>query len=399
MSAEIRWGIVGAGMIARRFVTDIALCSESRLAGIASRALDRAEALRDFAGVAPEICLCFQGYEEMLASPEIDAIYIALPTALHAEATLAAISHGKPVLCEKPLAMNAGEVEAIAKAAKEAGVPVMEAVWTRTLPNVLELRRRLDAGEIGRPLHLSATLGFPVDDSPNKSVAEPSLGGGVIRDLGGYPISLAQFFLGDLSYSASEVRYSARGTDRDMSAVLRGGADGSCLVTLSASHSGQLPNRLEITGTKGRLSLDAPFLCGLGGRITHFPEVKESAEVSVTGEPATSTPNPAPPRTRGLKDKLKQSSVGRVLRRFFLDRLRLDGTQIGSVYEGSGLQFQIDEFSRMLHRGETECQLMRLSDSLVVAQLLDRISGGKTPDSLHDFNGAQAPTLTVMPSE
>ncbi|WP_226550148.1 Gfo/Idh/MocA family protein [Celeribacter naphthalenivorans] len=399
MSAEIRWGIVGAGMIARRFVTDIALCRDSRLAGIASRALDRAEALRDFAGVAPEACLCFQGYDDMLASPEIDAIYIALPTALHAEATLAAIAHGKPVLCEKPLAMNASQVDAIAKAAKEAGVPVMEAVWTRTLPNVLELRRRLDAGEIGMPLHLNATLGFPVDDSPHKSVAEPSLGGGVIRDLGVYPISLAQFFLGDLSYCASEVRYSARGTDRDMSAVLRGGAQGSCLVTLSASHSGQLPNRLEITGTKGRLSLDAPFLCGLGGRITHFPEVKESAEAPVTAEPATSTPSPAPPRTRGLKDKLKQSSVGRVLRRFFLDRLRLDGTQIGSVYEGSGLQFQIDEFSRMLHRGERECQLMRLSDSLAAAQLLDRISEGKTLGSLHGLNGAQAPTLTAMPSE
>ncbi|MBW6416933.1 Gfo/Idh/MocA family protein [Celeribacter sp. PS-C1] len=399
MSAEIRWGIVGAGMIARRFVTDIALCSDSRLAGIASRALDRAEALRDFAGVAPENCLCFQGYEEMLASPEIDAVYIALPTALHAEATLAAIAHGKPVLCEKPLAMNAHEVDAIAKAAKEAGVPVMEAVWTRTLPNVLELRRRLDAGEIGKPLHLNATLGFPVDDSPNKSVAEPSLGGGVVRDLGVYPISLAQFFLGDLSYSASEVRYSARGTDRDMSAVLRGGVDGSCLVTLSASHSGQLPNRLEITGTKGRLTLDAPFLCGLGGRMMHFPEVKESAQPAGEVQPANATPKPAPPRKRGLKDKLKQSSFGRVLRRFFLDRVRLEGAQIGSVYEGSGLQFQIDEFSRMLGRGEAECQLMRLSDSLAVAQLLDRISGGKTPETIHGLNGAKTPALSAVPSE
>ena len=378
MTSDIGWGIIGAGEIAKRFARDIKLCSGSRLAGVASRSSERAQGLMALAGTKAggkaTDCAYFETYAAMLASPEIDAIYIALPTAMHVPVTLEAIAAGKPVLCEKPLSLDAAEAAEVAKAAKAASVLVMEAMWTRFLPNVIEARALLNSGAIGTPLHLQASMGFPADDLPGKSIADPALGGGAIRDLGVYPMSLAQYFLGPLELSAAQVRHSSRGTDRDMSAVLRGGAAGACLVSLSASHSGVLPNRLEITGTEGRLTLEAPFLCGLGGRLQRFAPVAEGENRPGTVAEASA---PAVAHTRSLKTRLKQSKLWRRLRHLLRGLGAADGKAFGSVYEGTGLQFQIDAFAQLVRQGAHESDLMPLSESVEIAVLLEKIAQGE----------------------
>ena len=146
-----RWGIVGPGRIARTFAEDLRLVPDAELAGVGSRSLERATAFaQEYGGRA------YGSYAELFADDTVDAVYVALPHALHVEQVAAALEAGKHVLCEKPLTLRATDAEALFALAVGRERLLMEAMWTACHPAVRAVRQRLRDGEFGTPRHLHA---------------------------------------------------------------------------------------------------------------------------------------------------------------------------------------------------------------------------------------------------
>lgn len=256
----LRWGILSTAKIAReQQIPAIQAADGSRLAAIASRDEWRARALADQCG-APD---AFGSYEAMLESDRVDAVYIPLPTAHHVEWALKAVHAGKHVLVEKPLALKAAEIEPLITARDEAGVVVAEAFMVRYHPQWDQVRDWIEAGRIGRLLHVQAAFSYFNDDPANMRNV-PELGGGALPDIGVYPIVATRLVTGAEPVSAvAHVERDPRfGTDRF--------AD--CTVSfadfrLSFYVSTQAAARQFMTfhGTDGFIEVEAPFNVGLYG--------------------------------------------------------------------------------------------------------------------------------------
>jgi predicted dehydrogenase len=185
---EIGWGVLGAAGIARkRVLPAIAASSNSRLVALASRSPEHAgEMLAPYPGAQVS-----DSYEALLARPDVDAVYIPLPNGLHREWTLRALDAGKHVLCEKPLAVNAGEAEEMATAATASGKHLMEAFMYRFHPTMREFVRGLSDA-----VHVQSSFGFTVQDAHDIRLQAP-LGGGALLDVGCYTVSVARWILGE----------------------------------------------------------------------------------------------------------------------------------------------------------------------------------------------------------
>jgi D-xylose 1-dehydrogenase (NADP+, D-xylono-1,5-lactone-forming) len=191
VARTLRWGFLGAARITRAIVPAIRAAQHHELVAVASRSLDKA---REHAAQW-SIPRALGSYEELLASPDIDIIYIPLPNSLHAEWTIRAAEAGKHVLCEKPLALSVDEVDRIAAAASRAGVTVAEAFMYRHHPQTLKIKQLIDHGAIGE-LHLIRGAFTFYLDRPGDVRRDLALGGGSIWDVGCYPISLARYIAG-----------------------------------------------------------------------------------------------------------------------------------------------------------------------------------------------------------
>ena len=165
---------------------------DARLVAAGSRSLDRATAFADeFGGTA------IGSYEELVADPAVDVIYVASPHSLHAEHTMLALDAGKHVLCEKPMTLEAATTQKLFDAARERGLFLMEAMWMATNPVIRTMRRLLAAGSRGTPRQVHADLGFLVQTDPTDRLVDPALGGGALLDMGIYPLTLAHLVLGE----------------------------------------------------------------------------------------------------------------------------------------------------------------------------------------------------------
>lgn len=141
--STFRWGIIGTGGIARTFARDIALLEGHEIAAVGSRTLSKSQAFTaEFPATA------YGSYEELVES-DVDAVYVATPHSLHAENSILALNSGKPVLCEKPFAVNAKQVEAMIQASKKNSLALMEAMWSRFLPHYQIVREIVGSGELG----------------------------------------------------------------------------------------------------------------------------------------------------------------------------------------------------------------------------------------------------------
>ncbi|MBZ5855914.1 Gfo/Idh/MocA family protein [Flavihumibacter profundi] len=186
---NIRWGIIGAGKIARAFVNDFPYIKNASLVAIAARDKNKAE------NFAREYNIpLFMDYEEMYTSPQVDAVYIATTHNFHIEQALKCIQHGKAVLCEKPITVNIREFNLLAAAAREHKVFLMEALWTCFIPAIKIARQWLDAGRIGPLKVIQADFSFPFEKNYESRVYNPALAGGSLLDIGIYPISMASYF-------------------------------------------------------------------------------------------------------------------------------------------------------------------------------------------------------------
>ena len=260
MDAEgkFRFGVVGAGNIAAKFVDAVRRVPGCEVAAVASRDAARAQAFAQQHGV----CGAYAGYEAMLMAEKPDAVYIAARTNAHADLTRLCIDHGVPVLCEKAMFTSSAEAREVLGRAREKGVFCMEAMWSRFLPAVQEMKRQLDAGRIGAPLYAEFAIGWKAPRHPGNRYHDPARGGGAAYDLLVYAYELADFFLGapDERFTASVLRGETGVDETETVTLTWGGRDPACMATLSASIAVDLEERAVICGTQGRLTMPKPHM-------------------------------------------------------------------------------------------------------------------------------------------
>lgn len=193
MNKKVKWGILGCGKIAQKFALDLAKVENAELYAVASREQQKAN---DFAN-RYNFKFAYNAYNLLAKDKLVDAIYIATPHVFHKENTILCLKHKKAVLCEKPFAMNLGEVTEMITVAKENNVLLMEALWTYFLPHYQFLLEVFQSKKYGELLELKADFGFkPFKNQLNDRLFKKSLGGGSLLDIGIYPIFAALSTLG-----------------------------------------------------------------------------------------------------------------------------------------------------------------------------------------------------------
>ena len=252
-SAVLRWGIIGTGGIAGRFVADLDLLPDAVVVAVGSRSPEGAARF----GEQFRIARCHGSYADLVADPEVDVVYVATPHPFHAEHASLAIGAGKPVLVEKPFAMDAYEARLVADAARDAGVFCMEAMWTRFLPHMGRLRELLAEGVIGDIIALGADQGMRFEPDPEHRLFAPELGGGALLDLGIYPFSFASMVLGPPETVRACATPAFTGVDQTTSAVLTYSQGAHALLVCTTASA--TPMRAWVAGTQGRIEIDRPW--------------------------------------------------------------------------------------------------------------------------------------------
>ena len=253
MKKVIRWGILGTGKIAKAFATALREVPDVELAAVASRSQDSATEFAAAYGAAR----AHGSYQALADDNGVDVIYIATPHAMHHENAIMCLKAGKPLLVEKAFTLNRREAEEIAALAAERKLFVMEAMWTRFQPAMVEAKRMIDLGEIGNVRSLQADFGFPAEVGPEHRLFNPALGGGSLLDLGIYPLSMAAFFLGPVQSVKAQGELAPTGIDVQASFVLR--HDSGALSACSCSLNARTPTTLTVCGDQGFLRLHGRF--------------------------------------------------------------------------------------------------------------------------------------------
>lgn len=312
--SEFRWGIIGAGGIARTFARDIALLDGHKIAAIGSRDLAKAEVF------AAEFQATPLGSYENLVEADVDAVYVATPHSLHAENSILALNAKKPVLCEKPFAVNSEQAQAMISASQENSVALMEAMWSRFLPHYQLVREILDSGELGELVSLYADHGQPLPADRFYRLHAPELAGGALLDLGIYPISLAFMVLGEPDSIIASSEPTESGVDAQTSMIFSYFTGQQAVMTTNLKV--RTPCTAQIIGTRGRINIDSNFY------------TPTSMQVIIDGKVAREIPRD---------------------------------------YQGHGIREQAREFSEVVRSGELESPLMSHIESLAIMSVMDEI--------------------------
>ena len=311
---EIRWGIVGPGRIADKVVVDFEHVPGARAVAVASRSLDRAEAFAGQHGLER----AYGSYAEIMADPDVDALYIATPHPQHRAPALAAIAAGKAVLVEKSFTATVAGATEVIEAAQRAQVFAMEAMWTRFQPAIVAARELIADGAIGEVRQVQADLGVAKPFDPADRLFDPALGGGAMLDLGVYVISFAQHFLGNPDRVQVSGSLAPSGVDAE-AGLLLGYSDGraaSLLISL----------RCPIPGSAR--------ICGTGGWIDVPPRFHHPNHVLLT-------------------------------------RAGRDSEEITRPRLGGGYAHELIEVTECLRAGRTESAVMPLADTLAVQRVMN----------------------------
>ncbi len=215
--SPLRLGVLGCAQIARQFVRDVAPSPAVHVVAVASRDAAKAAAFAAEFGLPRH----HGNYEDLLADPAVDAVYVPLPNSLHAQWAIEAARQGKHVLCEKPLALGLDEARDMFAVARQHKVMLLESYPWWFQPQTGELVRLLQSGAIGRVLSVQASFGFMLGDAPGNIRLNPALGGGALLDLGSYVVSLTRMAMGIAPQRVhADVTWAARGVDLNVSATL-----------------------------------------------------------------------------------------------------------------------------------------------------------------------------------
>lgn len=252
--APVRWGILGPGLIARNAILPAFMSVPNAVPlAVASRDLARAQTFAHDFGI-PAV---YDDYAALLADPDIDAVYIALPNHLHPVWAIQAAQAGKHVLCEKPLALTAEEAERMVEAADEADVVFMEAVMYRFHPRMRDLVEQIQAGAIGTPTLLRASFCFTMSSLENYR-NDPAMGGGALLDVGSYGVNVARWVMAAEPVTAMALGVLApSGTDASVSGILS--FPSGALAHVQCSFATAEHQTLDVVGTTGTMSALNPF--------------------------------------------------------------------------------------------------------------------------------------------
>jgi predicted dehydrogenase len=257
---KVRWGVLGAARIAiNRVIPAMQQGDYAEIVGIASRDRGKAEDTARLFGIAK----AFGSYEEMLADPEIEAVYNPLPNHLHVPMSIRAAEAGKHVLCEKPAGMNAAEVRELIAARDRTDVVIGEAFMVQTHPQWVRTVELVRSGKIGQLRFAIGSFGYFRDEPDNiRNIRE--YGGGGLMDIGCYPIKVSRMVFGEepVRVSATLERDPRFGTDILTSAILEY-PSGHCVFTCGTQVV--LHQKMQFMGTSGRIELEIPFNARPGG--------------------------------------------------------------------------------------------------------------------------------------
>jgi predicted dehydrogenase len=255
----IRWGILATGKIAHAFAQDLMLVPDAELVAVGSRRLGSARACAQEYG---EGIAAHGSYEDLVADPAVDVVYIATPHTLHLANARLAFEAGKHVLCEKPLTVSVADAEEMVALARRHDRFLMEAMWMACHPGIRTLRRRLAAGEFGTPRHVHAELGFVVRASPEDRMLDPDLGAGALLDMGVYPLTFAHLMLGEAAALTAQADLrvtpgtsSGEESAIDLAIAMTGRYDGGALATLHASMTSWTSGAAAIATDAGRIDV------------------------------------------------------------------------------------------------------------------------------------------------
>jgi xylose dehydrogenase (NAD/NADP) len=252
----IRWGILGTARINRRVIPAMRLARRSELVAVASRNHARAEAYATEWSIPRAVA----GYQTLLDRADIDAVYIPLPNTDHVPWTLAAIAAGKHVLCEKPLALTAEDVDRIGAAAAAAGVIVEEGFMYRHEPMTARVLALVNDGAIGTVRAMMSGFTFALENGQNIRT-DPALGGGSLWDVGCYPVTYAQLIANhEPGMVFGSAHWSDSGVDDEFMGLLR--FDGGATANIYAGFRAAYRTWLEVLGSEGALRVPNPFRPG-----------------------------------------------------------------------------------------------------------------------------------------
>ena len=316
MSNIYRWGIVGAGGIAHKFADAVSHIENATIQAVASTNLQRAE---DFAQKY-SIPNHYDSYEQLFLDDTVDIVYVATTHNFHCKNTVDALNAKKHVLCEKPMAVNASQVKQMIKAAQSNEVFLMEAMWTRFLPMMAEVRDIIEKGTIGQPQLLYADFGVNFDYDPQSRIFNPDLAGGALLDLGIYCLALASMIFGKSKNTYSTIKMAKTGVDERSTIVLE--YDNAKVAILFQALDLETPREALIIGTEGSIKLHPHWMSG--------------SEYTL---------------------KLNNGTE---------KRYKADTHENGFIYEIMAVQECIDA-------GNTQCDLMSLDETLAIAETMDAL--------------------------
>jgi predicted dehydrogenase len=277
MNKILHWGFLSTARINRALITPLQVSKRNELLAVASRSQESADAYAK----EQKIPRAYGSYESLLADPDIDVIYNPLPNHLHAEWTIKAVEAGKHVLCEKPLALNVDDVDAMRHAARKHGRVVAEAFMYRHHPQTLKVQEIVKSGSLGVLKLIRGSFSFVLTHEGDVRL-NPAWGGGSIWDVGCYPISYARMVTG---LEPVEVfGWQAEGpTGIDETFVGQLRFEGGIHAQFDSSFVVPFRAQMEIVGSEGTLNIPAPFKPGVNEKI-HLTRDETTETITVKGQ-------------------------------------------------------------------------------------------------------------------
>ena len=285
--ARIGWGLIGAGGISDQLARALSHVPEARLVAVGSRDVAKAQAfIAQPRGTeaASEPVRAHGSYQALVDDPEVDVVYIGTPHPDHIESMRLALAAGKAVLCEKPFTLNRRQAEEAVALARRHDAFLMEAMWMRYVPAMVELKRLVASGAIGEPVAVSADFGFSASGLPATHRAlDPKLAGGGLLDIGIYPLNFAAFVLGDVVAAQADAVLGPTGVDVHTVFNLRhaGGrlSQGMCsLRSTTGCHA-------TVLGTDGRIDVAPPFYAAQQLHVARGTRPWEETPIEVVDKP------------------------------------------------------------------------------------------------------------------
>lgn len=279
MADKLKWGILSTGNIARQFASGLKKSKTGTLAAVGSRSIDSATEFTGKHGGKP-----YGSYDEVLADPSVDAVYIALPHHMHFEWTIRTAQAGKAILCEKPFTLNAFEAQRALNEVRTRKVFFMEAFMYRCHPQTLKAKELVSEGAIGTPLMVNAEFGFAASKDWNNFRADGSIGGGGLMDVGTYCVSFSRLMAGEEPETSHYVAViNDRGYDETGAGCMF--FPGGMIAHFGTGVHVNLSNDATVYGSDGLLHIPNPWKCAQGGMsLQKGGKVVETFDLKTTND-------------------------------------------------------------------------------------------------------------------